>query len=161
MAELQHPQSEDKQDASTSATMAETLEVNATQRKKKGFRQTITCAQSCVYLHIVWQECLWYIYHLEVKFSADGKMEEWLERRICITLSMAGALLRNVYGNRELSREANMEAYIAMVTYGCELALREKEKATLQATEMSVLREVAGLTRLDCTRSVKIRQRLQ
>lgn len=154
MVQLQHPQSEDKQDAFTSATMAEPLEVNATKRKKKGFRQTITCAQGKNVSGIR-------IYHLAVKFSADGKIKEWLKRRICIALSTVGALLRNVSGNRELSREANMEAHNAMVTYGCELALREKEKATLQATEMGVLRKVAGVTGLDCIRSVKIRQRLQ
>ena len=48
MAQLQHPQNEDKQDAFTSATVAEPCKVNNTERKKKGFRQTITPDESCV-----------------------------------------------------------------------------------------------------------------
>ena len=38
---------------------------------------------------------------------------------------------------------------------------REKGKAKLQATEMNVVRRVAGVTRLDCIRNYEIRQRLQ
>ena len=49
-----------------------------------------------------------------------------------------------------------------MNTYGCESwVLREREKARLQATTMSVLRKAAGVTRLDCIRSEHIRCRLQ
>ena len=49
-----------------------------------------------------------------------------------------------------------------MMTYGCESwALKEREKARLQATEMSVLRKVTVVTRLDCIRSEHIRCRLQ
>ena len=45
------------------------------------------------------------------------------------------------------------------MTNGCESwVLREKEKAKLQATEMSVLRKVAGVTRLDCIRNDEIRR---
>ena len=46
--------------------------------------------------------------------------------------------------------------------YGCELwVLREKEKSRLQATEMSMLRKVAGVTRMDHIRNEEIRHRLQ
>ena len=48
-----------------------------------------------------------------------------------------------------------------MMTYGCESwVLREKKEVKLQATEMNVLRKVAGVTRLDCIRNDEIRQRL-
>ena len=59
-----------------------------------------------------------------------------------------------------------MQVYNAMVlpmmTYGCESwVLREKEKFRLQATEMSILRKVAGVTRMDHIRNEEIRHRLQ
>ena len=49
-----------------------------------------------------------------------------------------------------------------MLTYGCESwVLREREKARLQATEMSVPWKVTEVSRLDCIRSEHIRCRLQ
>ena len=71
-----------------------------------------------------------------------------------------------VFGNRGLSWKAKMQVYNAMVvpmmTYGCESwVLREKEKATLQAAEMNVLRKVAGVTTLKHIRNAEVRQRLQ
>ena len=59
-----------------------------------------------------------------------------------------------------------MEVYNAMVVsttmHGCESwVLRDKEKVRLQVREMSVLRKVAGVTRLDCIRNKEIRHRLQ
>ena len=41
------------------------------------------------------------------------------------------------------------------------MGVEREGKAKLQATEMSVLRKVAGLTRLDCIRNDEIRQKLQ
>ena len=41
------------------------------------------------------------------------------------------------------------------------VAEREREKTRLQASEMSVLRKIAGLTRLDCIRNEETRRRLQ
>ena len=59
-----------------------------------------------------------------------------------------------------------MQAFNAMVVpmmmYGCEAwVLREREKTRLQATEMSALRKIAGVTRVDCIRNEEIRHRLQ
>ena len=72
----------------------------------------------------------------------------------------------NVLGSRELSEKAKVEVYNAMVvsmmTYGCDKwVLREREKTRLQATEVSVFRKIAGVTRLDCIRNEEIRHRLQ
>ena len=41
------------------------------------------------------------------------------------------------------------------------MGLRDKEKSRLQATEMSDLRKVAGVTRMDQIRSEEIKHRLQ
>ena len=50
---------------------------------------------------------------------------------------------------------------VPMMTYGCESwVLREKEKSRLLA-EMSTLRKVAGVTRMDHIRNEEIRHRLQ
>ena len=104
--------------------------------------------------------------YLGVKFSEDGRMEGELERRIGIGMSTVGAMKAKVFENRGLSWKAKMQVYNAMVvpmmTYGCESwVLREKEKFRLQATEMSILRKVAGVTRIDHIRNEEIRHRLQ
>ena len=48
-----------------------------------------------------------------------------------------------------------------MLTYGCKSwVLREKEKSRLQAVEISVLREVAGATRMDYITNEEVGHRL-
>ena len=71
-----------------------------------------------------------------------------------------------VFGSRELSKKAKVKVYNATVvpvmTYGCESwVLREREETRLQASEMSVLRKIAGVTRLDCIGNEEIKCRLQ
>ena len=73
---------------------------------------------------------------------------------------------KKAFGSRELSKKAKVEEYNAMVvpmmTYGCESwVLREREKTRLQASEMSVSKKIAGVTRLDCIKNEEIRHRLQ
>lgn len=82
-------------------------------------------------------------------------MEGELERRIDTAMSAVGAMKRMAFASRGLSRKAKMEVYKVMVEpmMTCEIelsVLREKEKAMLQATEMNVLRRVAGVTRIGC-----------
>ncbi len=49
-----------------------------------------------------------------------------------------------------------------MLTYGCKSwVVREKEKSRLQAVEMSLLRKVAGVTRMDHIVNEEIGHRLQ
>ena len=61
------------------------------------------------------------------------------------------ALREPIFGNKELSKDAKMTVYNAVVLptldYGCEAwVLKEKDKMKLQAMELKVLRRVAGVT---------------
>ena len=54
------------------------------------------------------------------------------------------------------------EVAIPTLMYGCESwVLTEMEKSRLQATEMRVLRKIAGVTRLDQVRNETVRGRLR
>ena len=98
------------------------------------------------------------IVYLGVRLSENGRMERELERRIGMAATAVGALREPVFGNKELSKEAKLTVYNAVVVptlvYGCEAwVLKERDKTRLQAMETRVLRVVAGVTRLDCMRS--------
>ena len=41
------------------------------------------------------------VVYLGVKLSADGRMEQELDRRVVIATSAVGAMQRNVFGSRE------------------------------------------------------------
>ena len=61
-----------------------------------------------------------------------------------MTATTVGALRQPVFGNKELSKEAKLTVYSAVVptlVYGCEAwVLKERDKMRLQAMEMKVLR---------------------
>ena len=104
--------------------------------------------------------------YLGVGLSENGGMESELEPRIGTAATAVGALREPIFGNNELSKEAKLTVYNAVVVptlvYGCEAwVLRERDKMRLQAMEMKVLRGVAGMTRLDCMRSEEIRKALK
>ena len=103
---------------------------------------------------------------LGVRLSENGWMESELERRIGMAATTVGALSEPVYGNKELSKEAKLRVYNAVVVpilvYGCEAwVLKERDKSRVQAIEMKVLRGVAGVTRLDCVMNEEIREGLK
>ena len=51
--------------------------------------------------------------------------------------------------------------YKCIILYGCETwVLKEREKSSLQATEMRVLRKITGVSRLDHVRNETVRERL-
>ena len=90
-------------------------------------------------------------------------MESELERRIGMAATAVGALREPVFANKELSKEAKLTVYNAVVVptlvYGCETwVLEERDKMRLQAMIMMVLRTVAGVTRLDCVRNEVLKQ---
>ena len=102
--------------------------------------------------------------YLGVKLCEDGKTEGEVERRIGMTLQAVGAM-KKVYESREVSREAKVTVYEAVViptlSYGCETwVLNERGKSRLQATEMRVLRKITGLSRMDHVRNETVRERL-
>ena len=82
-----------------------------------------------------------------------------------MTMQAVGAM-KKVYESREISREAKVAVFKAVViptlTYGCESwVLKEREKFRLQAAEMRVLRNIAGVSRLDHVRNETMRERLR
>ena len=50
--------------------------------------------------------------YLGVKLSADGRMEGELDRRVGHATSAVGAMQRNVFGSRELSKKVKVEVYV-------------------------------------------------
>ena len=101
-----------------------------------------------------------------MRFSENERITNELNRRIGRAATVVGALRRTVFGNRELSSEAKMTVYNAVVVptlvYGCEAWVsKDRDKTRLQATEIEALRRVVGVTRLDCVRNEVIRERLK
>ena len=82
--------------------------------------------------------------YLGVRLSENGGIESELER-IGMAAITVGALREPVCGNKELSKEAKLTVYNAVVVptlvYGCEAwVLKERDKMRLQAMEVKVLR---------------------
>ena len=104
--------------------------------------------------------------YLGVRLSDNGEMESELEHKIGLAATAAGALREPVFGNKELSKEAKLTVYNAVVVstlvYGCEAwVLKERDKMRLQTMETNVLRRVQGVSRLDCVRNEEIRKVLK
>ena len=103
--------------------------------------------------------------YLGVILSEDGRMECELEKRIGAVLSAVGAVRSHIFESRELSRSAKMLAYKAMIeptlTHGAESwVIKGEEKQRVQAAEMRVLRQIAGVWRIDYVRNDDIRTQL-
>ena len=101
--------------------------------------------------------------YLGVKLSEDGKMGGKMERRIGMTMQTVGAM-KKVYESREISREAKVTVFesVPTLTYECEVwVLTEREKSRLQATEIRMLRKIAGVSSLDHVRNETVRERLR
>ena len=121
------------------------------------------CMECKVEVEGVWLQQARKTVYLGVRLSENGAMESELERRIGMAATAVGALTEPAFGNKELSKEAKLTVYNAVVVptlvYGCEAwVLRERDKMRLQAMEMKVLRKVAGVTGLHCVRSEEIRK---
>ena len=77
---------------------------------------------------------------------------------------MVGALRRQVFERKELSKATKLRVINAMVVppllYGSETWTWKRHKSKIQAKEMRYLRKVEGVTRLDRVSNEDIRRRL-
>ena len=104
--------------------------------------------------------------YLGVDFASDGKWEGELSRRI----ALAGAIVRQLKRSVVLKRELGVKAKLAIfksvfrptLTYGHEpWVMTERSRSRVQAAEMSFLRAVVGVSRLDRVRNSAVREELQ
>ena len=79
--------------------------------------------------------------YLGVRLSKNGRMESNVERRIGRRAIVVGSLRKTVFGNNELSSEARMTVFNAVVVptlvYGYKTwVLKDRDKTRLQAAEI-------------------------
>uniref|UniRef100_A0A8C6KHS8 Reverse transcriptase domain-containing protein n=1 Tax=Nothobranchius furzeri TaxID=105023 RepID=A0A8C6KHS8_NOTFU len=103
--------------------------------------------------------------YLGVLFTSEGKLEREIDRRIGAASVVMRALYQSVVVKRELSQKAKLSIYrsiyVPTLTYGCELwVVNERMRLRIQATKMSFLQRVAGLSLRDRVRSSVIREGL-
>ena len=89
-----------------------------------------------------------------------GGMEGEIEHRIAEGSKMVGAL-REIF-KKGLSKEVKMRldesVFIPVVTYGCESwVMNAKVKKKIGVLEMRMLREIAGVRRVDRVRNTRVR----
>ena len=98
--------------------------------------------------------------------SGDGRMEEEIRSRVGKAARVIGVLNELVWKQKQLSRKTKMKVYNAIVVptlvYGSEMwVLNKHQESAIQATEMRVLRRIAGKRRVDRARNVDIREELR
>ena len=101
--------------------------------------------------------------YLGVDVSHDGKMNEEVSHRIGEARKVSGAL-QKLWKNRNMSMEAKVGMYEGIVEptllYGCEAwTLNVHERRKVEAVEMSCLRSICGVRRMDRIANVEIRRR--
>ncbi len=104
--------------------------------------------------------------YLGVMISSDGSMEKEVEARIGSATQVIGGMSEIVLRRKELSRNTKLKVMNATLMptllYGCETwSLSKKKQSRIQATQMKVLRQIEGLSRLDRVRNVDIREKLR
>ncbi|TWW77869.1 hypothetical protein D4764_12G0012590 [Takifugu flavidus] len=104
--------------------------------------------------------------YLGVLFTCEGRMEQEIDRWIGAASTVMRTLHRSVVVKRELSQKAKLSIYrsifVPTLTYGHELwVMTERTRLRVQATEMSFLRRVAGLSLRDRVRSSAIQEELE
>ena len=103
--------------------------------------------------------------YLGVIVSSDGRMEKEVEARIGNATQVIGGMNETVLKRKELSRSTKLKVVnatmIPTLLYGCETwCLSKHLQSRVQATQMNVLRRIEGVSRLDRTRNVDIREKL-
>ena len=93
--------------------------------------------------------------YLGVMISSDGRMEKEVEARIASATRMVGGTSERVRRRRELSKSTKLPSLL----YGCEVwSLTKQQQRRVQATQMSVMRRIQRVSRLDRMRSEEVRQ---
>ena len=100
--------------------------------------------------------------YLGIMISGDGRTEVEIRSRIGKAARVIRVLNEPVWKQKELSRKTKMKVYNAVVVptlvYGSETwVLNKHQESAIQATEMRVLRRIAGKRRVDRTRNVDIK----
>ena len=103
--------------------------------------------------------------YLGVITTSDGRMEKEVEARFASTTRMVGGMSERVLKRRELSKRTKLTVVNAMMVplllYGCEVwSLTKQQQRRVQATQMSVMRRIQGVSRMKKMRSEEIRQQL-
>ena len=103
--------------------------------------------------------------YLGVMISSDGRMEKEVEARIGSATRTIGGMSEAVLRRKELSKSTKLKVVNATMMpsllYGCEVwSLTKQQQGKVQATQMSVLRRIQGVSRLDRWRNEDIRQQL-
>ena len=96
--------------------------------------------------------------YLGVLFMCEGRMQQEIDGRISAASAVMQTLCWSFVVKRELSQKAKLSVYrsifVPALTCGHELwVVTEKMRLRIQATEMSFLRRVAGLSLRDRVRS--------
>ena len=90
-----------------------------------------------------------------VIISSDGRMEKEVEARIASATRMVGGTSERVRRRRELSKSTKLPSLL----YGCEVwSLTKQQQRRVKATQMSVMRRIQRVSRLDRMRSEEVRQ---
>ncbi|MEL7302024.1 MAG: reverse transcriptase family protein, partial [Pseudomonadota bacterium] len=101
--------------------------------------------------------------YLGVDIAHDGRMNDEVSHRIGEARKVSGAL-QKLWKNRRMSMEAKVGMYEGIIEptllYGCEAwVLNVHERRKVEAVEMSCLRSICGVRRIDRIPNVEIRRR--
>ena len=100
-----------------------------------------------------------------VAFTSDGRQDEELDTRIGKASAVMRALHYSVVMKRELSKKAKLSifktVFVPILTYGHESwVMTERMRSQVQASEMSFLRRIEGVTLFNKVRSSEIQKSL-
>ncbi|MEL7520935.1 MAG: reverse transcriptase family protein, partial [Cyanobacteria bacterium J06553_1] len=101
--------------------------------------------------------------YLGVDIAHDGRMNDEVSHRIGEARKVSGAL-QKLWKNRRMSMEAKVGMYEGIIEptlmYGCEAwVMNVHERRKVEAVEMSCLRSICGVRRIDRIPNVEIRRR--
>ena len=100
-----------------------------------------------------------------VAFTSDGRQDEELDTQIGKASAVMRALHYSVVMKRELSKKAKLSickaVFVPILSYGHESwVMTKRVRLQVQASEMSFLRKIKGVTLFNKVRSSKVRKSL-